>query len=70
MERFIEVAFRNLVEREPKNRWALFTVICGKISSPSLSHAEYFVTFIDDKTHNVWIYVVKHKHEVFQKLVE
>lgn len=44
--------------------------LCGKISSPSLSHAEYFVTFIDDKTHYVWIYVVKHKHEVFQKLVE
>ena len=41
--------------------------LCGKISSPSLSHAEYF---IDDKTHYVWIYVVKHKHEVFEKFVE
>ena len=44
--------------------------LCGKISSPSLSHAEYFVVFIDDKTHYVWIYVVKHKHEAFQKFVE
>ena len=27
--------------------------LCGKISSLSLSHAEYFVVFIDDKTHYV-----------------
>ena len=26
--------------------------------------------FIDDKTHYVWIYVIKHKHEVFQKFLE
>ena len=39
--------------------------LCGKISSPSLSHAEYFVVFIDDKTHYVWIYVVKHTHQKF-----
>ena len=44
--------------------------VCGKLSTPSLSHAEYFVTFIDDQTHYVWIYVIKHKHEVFQKFVE
>ena len=44
--------------------------LCGMISSPSLSHAEYFVVFIDDKTHYVWIYVVKDKHEVFQKFME
>ena len=39
--------------------------LCGKISSPSLSHAEYFVVFINHKTHYVWIYVVKHKHQKF-----
>jgi hypothetical protein len=44
--------------------------VCGKISSPSLSQAEYFIVFVDDKTHYVWIYVVKHKHEVFGKFVE
>ena len=44
--------------------------LCGKISSPSLGQAEYFVTFIDDKTHYVWVSVVKHKHQVFQKFVE
>ena len=44
--------------------------VCGKLSSPSLSKAEYFVVFIDDKTHYVWIYVLQHKHEVFQKFVK
>ena len=44
--------------------------VCGKISSPSLGQAEYFVVFIDDKTHYVWISVVKHKHEVFQSFLE
>lgn len=44
--------------------------VCGKISSPSLGQAEYFVVFIDDKTHYVWISVVKHKHEVFQSYLE
>ena len=43
--------------------------VCGKISSSSLSQAEYFIVFVD-KTHYVWIYVVKHKHEVFGKFVE
>lgn len=44
--------------------------VCGKINSPSLGGAEYFVTFIDDKKHYVWIYVLKNKHEVFQKFKE
>ena len=44
--------------------------VCGKISSPSLSQAEYFVTFIDDKTHYTWVYVMKHKSEVFEKFME
>ena len=33
--------------------------VCGKLNSPSLGGAEYFVTF---KTHYVWIYVLKNKH--------
>lgn len=44
--------------------------VCGKLNSPSLGGAEYLVTFIDDKTHYVWIYVLKNKHEVFQTFRE
>ena len=44
--------------------------VCGKFSSPSLGGAEYFLTFIDDKSHYVWIYLLKNKHKVFQKFLE
>jgi hypothetical protein len=36
----------------------------------TIGQAEYFIVFVDDKTHYLWIYVVKHKHEVFGKFVE
>ena len=39
--------------------------VCGKIGTKSLSGGEYFVTFIDDHTRHVWVFVLKHKHEVF-----
>ena len=35
-----------------------------------LSGAEYFVTFIDHKTCFVWVYVLKHKCQVFEKFLE
>ena len=39
-------------------------------SSKSLGGAEYFVTFIDDKTRYVWAYAIKRKSDVFQKFCE
>ena len=44
--------------------------VCWKMNVKSLGGAEYFVTFIDDKTHFTWVYVIKHKDEVFQKFCE
>ena len=44
--------------------------VCGKISSKSLSGAEYFVTFIDDKTRYIWVYVIKKKSDVFKCFCE
>ena len=35
--------------------------VCGKIEAKSLSGAEYFVKFIDDKSRFVWIYILKNK---------
>ena len=31
----------------------------------SLGGAQYFVTFIDDATHKVWVYAIKSKDETF-----
>ena len=44
--------------------------VCGKINVQSLSGAEYFLTFTDEKTRYVWVYVLKHKSEVFDKFLE
>ena len=46
------------------------SVVCGKLSSKSLGGAEYFVTFIDDKSRYVWAYAIKRKSDVFQKFCE
>ena len=39
--------------------------ICGKINAKSLSIAEYFLTFIDDCTCYVWVYILKRKDQAF-----
>ena len=44
--------------------------LCEKFETKSLSGAEYFVTFIDDKSIFVWVYTLKHKSEVFEKFTE
>lgn len=45
------------------------TDVCT-MSSKSLSSGEYFLSFIDDKTHYMWIYILKHKSELLQKLLK
>ena len=44
--------------------------VCGKVNTKSLGGNEYFLTFIDDNTHFTWIYVLKHKYEVFQQFLK
>ena len=44
--------------------------VCGKINCKSLSGAEYFLTFVDDKTRYTWVYVLKRKSDVFAKFKE
>lgn len=44
--------------------------LCGKMNVTSHSGAEYFLTFIDDKTRYVWVYFLRHKDEVFEKFRE
>ena len=44
--------------------------VCGKMSAKSLSGAEYFLTFIDNTTRYVWVYILKRKDEVFARFLE
>ena len=44
--------------------------VCGKITPTSLGGGKYFLTFIDEATHYVWVYILKTKDEVFEKFKE
>ena len=35
------------------------------MSTRSLGGSQYFVTFIDDATHKVWVYTIKSNNETF-----
>ena len=39
--------------------------VCGPMPSNSLSGYVYYATFIDDYSHNTWVYFLKLKYEVF-----
>lgn len=41
--------------------------MCGKVGTQSLGGSEYFVTFLDDHTRYVWVYILKQKSEVFRE---
>lgn len=43
----------------------IHTDVCGKMSVPSLSGNYYFITFIDDFTRYVWVYVMQTKDQVY-----
>jgi len=42
--------------------------ICGPMSIRALNGVGYFVTFIDDHSRKTWIYFLKTKDEVFNRL--
>ncbi len=46
------------------------TDVCGKMGEKSIGGAEYFISFIDDKSHYVWTYPLKTKDQAFNKFVE
>jgi hypothetical protein len=79
IDNFCEPCVKGKLHRAPfsvANRRAdeplglVHTDVCGKLNKQSLSGAEYFLTFIDDKTRYVWVYFLKSKNEVFKRFVE
>ena len=53
-----------------RNRWSdkllglVHSEVCGKMNAMYLSGGEYCLTFTDEKTRYVKIYILKHKDEV------
>ncbi|KAM1740355.1 hypothetical protein EV2_016305 [Malus domestica] len=44
--------------------------VCGPIEVESLGRNKYFVTYIDDASRRVWVYLLKSKDQVFQTFQE
>jgi transposase InsO family protein len=43
----------------------VYSNVCGPIEVPTLGGNRYFVTFIDDASRKVWVYLLKTKDQVF-----
>ena len=48
----------------------VYSNVCGPMSTQSVSGAKYFLIFVDDKTHYMWMYFLKYKSEVFSNFLE
>ena len=42
--------------------------VCRPMQTPSLASSHYVLTFIDDFTRKTWVYFLKNKSEVFEKI--
>nr|GEY60684.1 retrotransposon protein, putative, Ty1-copia subclass [Tanacetum cinerariifolium] len=61
---------RKLFPHRPERATDLFGIIhtdvCGPLRHVSRQGASYFITFIDDYSRYSYVYLLKHKHEVFE----
>ncbi|GJY64508.1 retrotransposon protein, putative, ty1-copia subclass [Tanacetum coccineum] len=58
--------FPHQVERAKDLLGLIHTDVCGHFRTMSKEGASYFITFIDDFNHYGYVYLMKHKHEVFE----
>lgn len=56
---FLVNRHRSRIEKE-----VVHSELCGPMPNLSLGGASSFATFIDDYSHQVWVYFLKHKDEV------
>ena len=57
---------------QKRAQWKLDLVhsdVCGPLPY-SIGGKYYFITFIDDHTRNIWLYLMRHKHESYTKFRE
>nr|GEW26522.1 hypothetical protein [Tanacetum cinerariifolium] len=58
--------YTHQVERAKDLLGLIHTDVCGPFKITSRQGASYFVTFTDDFSHYGYVYLLKHKHEVFE----
>ncbi|RDX84970.1 hypothetical protein CR513_33901, partial [Mucuna pruriens] len=60
------VAFKGSSSRMSGVLERVRTYVCGPMEVESIGGAKFFVTFIDDASRRVWVYLLKSKDEVFK----
>nr|GEW37891.1 hypothetical protein [Tanacetum cinerariifolium] len=58
--------FPHQVERAKDLLGLIHTDVCGPFRNVSREGASYFITFTDDFSHYGYVYLIKHKHEMFE----
>ncbi|GKA64134.1 retrotransposon protein, putative, ty1-copia subclass [Tanacetum coccineum] len=58
--------FPHRTERATDLLGIIHTYVCGPLRHVSRQDASYFITFMDDYSRYGYIYLLKHKHEVFE----
>ncbi|GJU71786.1 zinc finger, CCHC-type containing protein [Tanacetum coccineum] len=58
--------YTHQVERAKDLLGLIYTDVCGPFRTMSRQGASYFVTFTDDFSRYGYVYLLKHKHEVFE----
>ncbi|GJU64843.1 retrotransposon protein, putative, ty1-copia subclass [Tanacetum coccineum] len=59
-------SFPHRPERATDLLGIIHTDVCGPLRHVSRQGASYFITFMDDYSHYGYVYLLKHKHEVFE----
>ncbi|GJY77889.1 retrotransposon protein, putative, ty1-copia subclass [Tanacetum coccineum] len=65
-EKMARKPFSHQVERAKELLGLIHTDVCGPFKTVSREGASYFITFSDDFSHYGYVYLMKHKHEVFE----
>nr|GEX87847.1 retrotransposon protein, putative, Ty1-copia subclass [Tanacetum cinerariifolium] len=64
--KMVRKPYTHQVERAKDLLGLIYTDVCGPFKITSRQGASYFVTFTDDFSRYGYVYLLKHKHEVFE----
>jgi len=65
-----KTSFTGFPERAPDLLELIHTDVCGPMSSTARGGFQYFITFTDNLSRYVYVYLMKHKSETFEKFKE
>nr|GEY96326.1 hypothetical protein [Tanacetum cinerariifolium] len=65
-EKMTRKSFSHRPERETNLLEIIHTNVCGLLRRVSRQGASYFITFTDDYSRYGYVYLIKHKHDVFE----